>query len=96
MDFRPAEGRSKLKVEVENVPPDTRFEVWIENPATGELEEATILRASGEGEAEVELETRDGAPLPFGVSDVSLLFGRPIEVRLEGGSVKFTGEVPGS
>jgi len=94
VDFRPQRGRSKLDIEVEHVPAGAMLEVFIVNPASGVLEKVAELTVAPTGKAEAEFNTQDGDALPFGVSQVSELFGKAVEIRSPDGSVRFTGGVP--
>jgi hypothetical protein len=94
IDFRADQGRSKLKVEIEKVPVGSELVVFIENPATGKLEEAGRVTVRRNGQGELEFETNDGDALPFDVKDVRELFGKPVEVRSSDGTVLFVGVVP--
>ncbi len=94
VDFRPTKGRSKLQIEVDHVPAGSQLEILLESPASGDIEKVAEFTASSRGEAEQEFNTQDGDALPFGVSQVSELFGKNIEIRSPDGSVRFTGGVP--
>lgn len=94
VETRPSEGRNKLKVEVEHLPPGTELDVFLENPGTSTLEQIGELTVGSDGEAELEISSQDGDALPFGVESVSELYGKTIEIRTGDGTPRLRGTVP--
>lgn len=76
------EVRQRFKVEAEGQAPGASLDVFVEdpsNPGTPAFVATRIVDAFGE--AELELDTHDGASLPFGVTDVTQFVGLTVEVR---------------
>lgn len=88
--------RQRFEVEVEKFPTGLEVEVWVEDPASpGTMRFVARLVVGSFGEAELELDTKKGASLPFGVSDVQQLVGRTVEVRrADDGTVLLRGVGP--
>lgn len=93
-EFRPAESRSKLKVELEHVSSGSTFELFVAHPETDVLTKVGEFTANSFGEAEIEFETNDGEALPFGVPEITALSGKAVEVRSPDGTVRFSGAIP--
>jgi hypothetical protein len=90
--------REKFAIEAEHLAAGSIVEFFLDDPSTPEgfVSIGTATAAGLEGEAELELNTNDGAVLPLGAAAVSELEGFAIEVRLvAGGALLLTGEVPG-
>lgn len=90
--------REKFTIEAEHFAAGTVVEFFLDDPATPEglVSVGTATAAGLEGEARLELNTKNGAALPMGAAAVSELAGFAIEVRLvAGGALLLTGEVPG-
>ncbi len=92
---RDKDSRQRFKVEADHVDPSVGFSVWLEDAVgSGVLANVGAMKQEESDEVELELDTGDGAQLPFGVADVDLLTGRVVEVRSGGGQVYLTGIVP--
>jgi hypothetical protein len=75
------DGDQEFEVEAEHLIPGRIVEIVVIDPATGAEETLGLFAAGDDGEAEVELESEDGARLPFGVTDLADLAGFGVEVR---------------
>ena len=92
---RDKDARQRFKVEAEHVDPSVGFSVWLEDAVgSGVLASVGAMVQDDIDEVELELDTGDGAQLPFGVADVDLLTGREVEVRDGAGQVYLRGVVP--
>ena len=86
--------RNDFEVEVEHLPAGTVVEVWVAD-AGGVLVRIATMTIGELGEAELELESEDGDPMPHGVADVADLVGRAVEVRrASDGVTLLVGTVP--
>jgi hypothetical protein len=93
VEVRSRDGREKFTVEAEHLDAGAVIEVIVEDGAAT-LVSAGTATAGTTGEAELELDTGDGATLPAGASTVAGLAGRAVEVRDAAGGVLLTGTVP--
>lgn len=84
--------RHKLWVEAENIDTSLSFEAWIAD-AGGTMQFVGVMPIDDPGEVEIEFDSDDGPPLPFGASTVESLSGRAVEVR-SGGQIYLTGTIP--
>ena len=92
---REKDNDQKFKVEAENINPSVGFVVFLETGVgTGAMQNIGAMKQEESDEVELEIETEDGDPLPLGVSDVSELAGRVVEVRDGSGAIYLTGIVP--
>lgn len=94
---RAKDNHQKFKVEAEHLDPAGSFAVFVED-AVGSGVFANVGAMGPEdkvGEFELELETEDGDPLPFGVTSVNDLAGRGVQVRDATDAVLLEGVVPG-
>ncbi|MFO0931308.1 MAG: hypothetical protein U1E39_01215 [Planctomycetota bacterium] len=76
------EVRQRFEVEAEGQSPGASLDVFAEdpsNPGTPAFVATVVVDAFGE--AELELDTHDGASLPFGATDVTAFVGLTVEVR---------------
>ncbi len=76
------EVRQRFKVEAEGQSAGASLDVFAEdpsNPGTPAFVATVVVDAFGE--AELELDTHDGASLPFGATDVTAFVGLTVEVR---------------
>lgn len=92
VEHDPKKNRDKMDVEAENIDTSLTFELWVED-AGGTLQFVATMPFNGPGEVEVEFDTHEDLPLPFGASQVKSLAGRDLEVRV-GGATYLVGEVP--
>jgi len=79
--------REKFTIEAEHLDPGAVVDFLLDGVSIG------TRAADASGEAKIELNTKDGDLLPFGVASVADLSGLAIEVRLSG-ALLLTGEVP--
>jgi hypothetical protein len=93
---RPDENREKFEMEAEHLAAGRSVRFLIEATLGGaDFVSIGTRTADGEGEAELELATNDGATLPLGVSKAGDLSGRAVQVRdATTGDVLLTGIVP--
>ncbi|MBL9089442.1 MAG: hypothetical protein JNM10_20050 [Planctomycetia bacterium] len=76
------EVRQRFKVEAEGQTPGASLDVYVEDPSNPGTPAFVATRTvDAFGEAELELDTHDGASLPFGVTDVTQFVGLTVEVR---------------
>lgn len=86
-------NRDRLKVEAEHIDTAQSFHLFLAD-AGGALVFVAALPPNGKaGEVEIEFDTKEGPPLPFGASSIDPFAGRAVEVR-SGGHVYLTGTVP--
>lgn len=95
IERRTDEGvRNEFKVEIEGYASVVTVQVWLADGG-GVLTNVGSFSVNAEGYGELELESQDGDAMPFGVTDVTTLSGRAIELRdASGGAVLFAGTVP--
>ena len=95
IERRTDEGtRNEFKVEVEGYASAVSVQVWLADGG-GVLTQVGTFSVNAEGFGKWELESQDGDTMPFGVTDVTTLSGRAIELRnASGGAVLFGGTVP--
>ncbi|HEX5137882.1 MAG TPA: hypothetical protein VFY93_12975 [Planctomycetota bacterium] len=79
--------REKLTIEAEHLDPGTVVDFVLDGVSIG------TGTADTTGEAQLELNTKDGDTLPLGVASVADLAGLPVEVLLDG-TLLLSGEVP--
>lgn len=92
---RAKDNRERFKVEADHIDTSIAFAVFLENAlGSGVLENVGSMSVDGVDEVELELDTGDGAQLPFGVAVVDDLIGRRVEVRDDLGAVYLFGTVP--
>ena len=90
---RPAEGRRKLKVEVEkvNLPPGTRLNVFLDGSKIGEIVLNSLL------EAELELDTNNGQAVPAVNNGSTVALTTQAGATVVSGVINFTvAPVPGN
>lgn len=87
-----SKNRDKMDVEAENIDTSLTFDLFVEN-AGGTLVFVGTMPVNGPGEVEIEFDTDEDLPLPFGASQVSELAGRDLEVR-SGGVAYLAGTIP--
>ncbi|MBI4880213.1 MAG: hypothetical protein HY812_11235 [Planctomycetes bacterium] len=90
------ENRDRLDVKVQHVPADTvTFSIFLDD-GLGVMTEVGVMTASlvDPCAARLKIDTKSGAPLPFGAHDVEDLAGRALEVRGNDGFTYLTGVVP--
>jgi len=85
-------NRDKMKVEAEQIDTSSTFELWVAD-IVGTLTFIGVMPIDGPGEVEIELDTKEGPPLPFAATNVAELAGRSLEVR-SAGATYLTGTIP--
>jgi len=93
---RPDQGnRQRFKAEIDHQTVGLVVDVWLEDPANaGTLTKIGSMTVGSEGEGELELDTHEGAGLPYGVTSVQSLVGLQVELRTTADVVLFSGVVP--
>lgn len=93
---RPDQGnRQRFQVEIDHQTAGLVVAVWLEDPANaGTLTQIGTMTVGSEGEGELELDTHEGAGLPYGVASVQSLVGLQVELRTMADVVLFSGVVP--
>lgn len=89
------ENRDRLTVKIERVDAATvTFSLWLDD-GLGTLTDVGALSPSDDQEgARYRVDTKSGAPLPFGAASVFELGGRALEVRGDDGFTYLVGTVP--
>lgn len=85
--------RQELRVQIEGAPTGLALDVWMED-GTGAVALVGAMREDDPGEYVWRVRTKKGDALPFGVSDLSELSGRKVEVRTAAGQTVFTAAIP--
>ncbi len=94
LESRPDRGEEEFEVKVEFTNVTGGLEVFLEGDSRA-LESIGVLTLDDDGDLKLEFETDDGDTLPFGVSSVSELVGRAIEIRrVSDGTVAYSGITP--
>jgi len=96
VSVRPDQGdRQRFKAEIDHQTAGLEVDVWLEDPANlGTLSKIGSITVGSEGEGELELDTHEGAGLPYGVASVQSLVGLQVELRTTADVVLFSGLVP--
>jgi len=96
VSVRPDQGdRQRFKAEIDHQTAGLAVDVWLEDPANaGTLGKIGSMTVGSEGEGELELDTHEGAGLPYGVASVQILVGLRVELRTTANVVLFSGLVP--
>jgi hypothetical protein len=93
--YAEASGWGQLRIRVSAVPAASALDVFLENPESAILEKIATLLTDADGSASLDIETKTGRALPFGVTDSSDLFGLAVELRTLDATLRFSGFVPG-
>ncbi len=96
VSVRPDQGdRQRFNAEIEHQTAGLEVDVWLEDPTNlGTLTKIGSMTVGSEGEGELELDTQEGAGLPYGVASVHSLVGLRVELRTTADVVLFSGLVP--
>ena len=91
-----SENRDRFEVKVQRVPADlVIFSVFVDDGVGVMTDVGAMTPSAGDpGAAKLKIDTKSGAPLPFGVFDVEDLEGRALEVRGNDGFTYLAGKVP--
>jgi len=84
----------QLRIRVADVPAASTLDVFLENPESAILEKIATLLTDAGGFASLDIQTKTGRALPFGVADSSDLFGLAVEIRTLDATLRFSGFVP--
>ena len=93
VEVRTRDGRQKFQVEADHLAAGVSVEFLVADGSAA-LVSLGSMTTDSLGEAELELDTGDGASLPAGAATVADLAGRAVEVRDAAGGVLLTGTVP--
>ena len=93
VEVRTRTGRERFQVEADHLDAGVSVEFFVADGSDA-LVSLGSLTTDSLGEAELELDTGDGASLPVGAAAVSDLAGRRVEVRDAAGGVLLAGTVP--
>ncbi len=92
---RASNARQRFQVEIEDVPASgVVFSAFVDDGGGTLTNVGALVPHEDAGEFELELDTGDGAQLPFGVADVDDLAGRAVEIRGDDALTYLVGTVP--
>jgi hypothetical protein len=93
--WQPSRGRFRTEIRAQARTSEAQAELWLENPTTNVLELVATRSWSGGSTQSVRFswDSTSSEPLPFGVTDPSVLLGLSLEVRLVSGAVLLSGNL---